>query len=81
MSVVSSRPYVVQGTFGTTVSIVDSVSQMSNEEAMCECHEQKANSDANLSHSCVFVFKTHDVTTFVIDRDSRKNSLPQLTRG
>ena len=48
MSVVWSRQQVMQRTFGTTVSIADSVSQVSNEEAMCERHEQKATSDANL---------------------------------
>ena len=39
----------------------------------CECHELKANFDANLSQSCVVCIKTHDVTGFVIDRDSRNN--------
>ena len=34
----------MQGTFGTTVSIADLVSQVSSEEAMCECHEKSANS-------------------------------------
>ena len=32
-----------------------------------------------LSH-VFYVFKTHDVTSFVIDRDSRNNILPQRTR-
>ena len=71
----------MQRTFGTTVSTADSVSQVSNEEAMCVCHEQRANSDANLSHSCVCAFETHDVTSFVIDRDSCNNILPQCSRG
>ena len=53
MSVVWSRRWVVQRAFGTTVSIADSVSQVSNEEKLCESHEQSANSDANLSQSCV----------------------------
>ena len=53
MSVVWSRQQVVQRTFGTSASIADSVSLVSNEEAMRECHEQRANFDANLSHSCV----------------------------
>ena len=56
MSVVWSRQYVLQRTFGTTVSIADSVSKVSNEEAIFECHEQRANSDAILSHSCVLVY-------------------------
>ena len=74
-----SSAEVVQRTCGTPVSIADSVSQASNEEATCECHEQIANVDANLSHSCVF--KTHDVTSFVIDRDSCNDILPQWSRG
>ena len=57
MSVVWSGQQVVLRTFGTTVSNADSVSQVSNEEAMCECHEQRANFDANLSPSCVLSLK------------------------
>ena len=53
MSVVWSRQQVVQRTFGPTVSIADSVSQVTNEEATCEFHEQRAGSGTNLSHSCV----------------------------
>ena len=53
MSVVWSRQLVVQRTFGTTVSIVDSASPVRSEGALCECHELKANFDASLSQSCV----------------------------
>ena len=53
MFVVWSRQQVVQRTFGTTVSIAESVSQVSNEETVCECYEQRANPGTNLSHSCV----------------------------
>ena len=45
----------MQRTCGTTVSLADSVSQVSNEEAMCECHVQRANCDANLSAFTCFV--------------------------
>ena len=55
MSVVRSCLQVMQQTFGTTVSTADSVSAVRN-EAPYECHEQRANFDAHLSHSCVFVY-------------------------
>ena len=40
-------------TFGTTVSIAGLVSPVRSEGALCECHELKANFDADLSQSCV----------------------------
>ena len=67
----------MQQTFGTTVSTADSVSAVRN-EAPYECHEQRANFDVHLSHSCVFcVFEAHDTTSFVIDRNSRNNIIPR----
>ena len=76
-----SRQQEVQRTFGKTVSIADFVSQVSSEEAMRECHEQSANFDANLLGHVFCVFKTHYVTSFVIDRDSRNNIIPPWSRG
>ena len=69
MSIVWSRQQVVQRTFGTTVSTADPESQVNNEEAPYERHEQRANSGKNLLTHVFCVFKTHDVTSFVIDRD------------
>ena len=65
MTSVWSRQHAVQRTFGTTVSVSDSVSQVSNEEATCECHEKRASLRTNLSRSCYVYFQTHDVTSFV----------------
>ena len=56
MSVVWSRQRVVQRTFGTIVSIAGLALQVKSEGALCECHELKANFDANLSESCGFVY-------------------------
>ena len=53
MSVVWSRQRAVQRAFGTTVSVAGSVLQVRSEGALYDCHELKANFDANLSQSCV----------------------------
>ena len=42
----------VKRMFGTTISVVDSAWQVNNEEAMCECHEEKASFGIRSSVSC-----------------------------
>ena len=58
-----------------------SVSQVSNEEATCECHERRAGSGKNLSPSCVFVLQTHDVTSLSSIVIRAITFLPQRSRG